>query len=1161
MQVNKKQKTIFSKLVFSGAPFRKSSIAEVNNNKYGYRAKKANRLKPIPSVIGLLVLLSAVSILINAKTSADTIFNSINQSSWAEGISAPEDPPYDRNSTTITKYSSATDKISASGTIKLNGAAANEQGSLVSSTFKFYEKEFFGAASYEFTGEGKVEIRVRSTPTPAKMNESFDDWSKCKVLDSLNEDEPETIYGYADSPNKCVKRNEQYLQYKITLINDTIPDSEFSVSKVTLRWKKDEQGPRTELPLLLQLSSKVKNTMVDTFTWNQNDTIGWGWNDKDDNHEDGSGIAGMKYCVSDGFQHDGDPFKICSPSDYPQNYVGPSGRFFTEAEARAATPEFIADVFPIENNRLSTNENDPRYGTYTKNGPDFALFIEFVLAIDNVGNFEEPRSFFINKTSTIPSGAPQNITPNNTEPGTNMFSFNWEAPEAKDNPIIQHEIEKRVKDIQEEFEEMTPEEVLEALKDITGMDEIAPEAVDGLIEAVLEAVKQDTTDGALGMYGLFEGSQDEMSYCYMINKSPNPEDEDYYPKWSDDCILVPAGEKELPAYSYGTRQGENYLYMATINEAGNKDPMIKYPLTKTVARRGADGEKLKDNDGDDIEDDFPVFGFDDNGKAIIVGPGDQIILDFINYSKTEFIVETFAPDLPQKAEMTDISNRTDEIWRVVLSWMQPKKDIPPVEKYQITRSTDNIRWDSIGFTDSLSYVDTDPGLNNETKYYYKVKSCDKAGSCSAEIDAINTASKDKSPGITPNGHYTEAASLTANPKVTSISTKKAIIEWQTSRESDSAMFISTSSNVSIKGDYSAGNSNQISSHSLSLSNLQPDTKYYYKTTWTDIDNNTGVSPEMSFTTVAAPQFSEVDFSSISVSGSTVNFTVKDASKVNMYYGKTESFGGISVINTSTKKSAYSVNLSNLDDNTKYYIRLNGFDADGNEYSGNVNSFTTLTRPKISNLKFQPVEDAASNTTKVSWNTNVPATSILNYGIAGGKQLETISSKLTTEHEITIAGLDDNSTYSLVARSRDAFDNLAISDTQTFKTALDTRPPKISKITVDTTIRGTGAEAKGQVIVSWTTDELATSQVAFGQGAPGSYNNKTAEDSTLSYEHTVVISDLSTSSIYQVQPVSRDGANNLSKGSNQSAIIGRGTEDVFMIIFSALRNIFGIKGKL
>ena len=145
----------------------------------------------------------------------------------------------------------------------------------------------------------------------------------------------------------------------------------------------------------------------------------------------------------------------------------------------------------------------------------------------------------------------------------------------------------------------------------------------------------------------------------------------------------------------------------------------------------------------------------------------------------------------------------------------------------------------------------------------------------------------------------------------------------------------------------------------------------------------------------------------------------------------------------------------------------------------------------------------------------------------------------------------------VARSRDAAVNLAMSYRQSFKTALDTRPPKILDISVEKVVRGSGSEARGQIVVTWKTDEPSTSQVQYAEGASATeLNNQSIEDGNLTTEHVAIISDLSPSKAYNVRPVSRDKGNNLGVGGSQSIIIGRATDSVISIIFNTLQRMFG-----
>ena len=619
---------------------------------------------------------------------------------------------------------------------------------------------------------------------------------------------------------------------------------------------------------------------------------------------------------------------------------------------------------------------------------------------------------------------------------------------------------------------------------------------------------------------ILEGSPDNMDYCWTVNTEIATD--------GSNCNWTAKGVTSLPTGPYATRQGENTLYLMTKNEAGNFST-IKYV----------------DDDEDPSTPMVPLYVDDDENPT-------TPMVTVSNVATVIFKTSTDAPGIPENVEAIDVSTResTPPMYRIALSWSKPTTGYDKIASYRIMRSTEEsgtyAQVASVS-NDTYSYVNT--SLDTTVTYYYYILACDNAGSCGIASRTVS---------LKPVGYYTTPATLSDGPTVTNISTKKATVSWATNRETDSKIFISTEPKVNTNADYAAGNSTILMNHSLTLTNLQAGTTYYYRTAWSD-SGGEALSPEKSFTTLPAPKVSEVSITSITISGATINFLIENSSKLSLYYGKTESFGGVTSINTSFTKSSYSIAIPDLEDDSKYYVKLNGFDADGNEYSGDIYTFTTLPRPKISNLRFQPIADASSNTTKVTWTTNVPTSSEISYNPVGGSAQEVIISKLGVEHEITISGLIDNTDYTLVARSRDASGNLAVSDTQTFKTALDTRPPKISDISVETTIKGNGSEARGQVIVSWTTDEPGTSQVSYGQGSPGSYSNKTAEDSRLSTEHVVIISDLSISSIYQIQPLSKDKAANESKGANQSAIIGRGTEDVFTIIFNSLRNIFGIKG--
>jgi hypothetical protein len=527
----------------------------------------------------------------------------------------------------------------------------------------------------------------------------------------------------------------------------------------------------------------------------------------------------------------------------------------------------------------------------------------------------------------------------------------------------------------------------------------------------------------------------------------------------------------------------------------------------------------------------------------IVARDESNNVNYASYSSVTFTANTPSPGIPVNVDIVDVSVKATSNWRLALTWDQPVNVGAGVANYRVYRSADNLSFSQVGSSSSTTYIDA--GLNQQIYYYYVI-ACDNTNNCGADSAKVSD---------TPTGKFTSPAVVTAEPVVTGITTKKATISWSTDRASDSRISLGTTS-----GSYSpaeVANSDQVTAHTIQLDNLSASTTYYFVAKWTDEDGNIGTSQEYSFVTAPAPTIKEVTVVRVSLTGATIQFTSRDATKVDMVYGKSEAFGGIVETNTSLAESTYTIQLNGLDDGSKYFFKLVSYDSENNSYDGNIFSFTTPPRPRINNLRFQPIEGEPTSTQSVTWNTNVPANTIVTYGKIDTSGIDAQSSELVTNHEIIIRNLEDDSDYFLIAQSRDADGNLAISDRQTFRTALDTRPPKISDITIETSIRGTGAEARGQVVVSWKTDEPATSQVGYADGSNATtFNNKTSEDGALGTEHIVIVSDLPTSRVYSIQPISVDKSDNEGVGETQTAIVGRASDSVLTIILNTLQGVFG-----
>ncbi len=564
------------------------------------------------------------------------------------------------------------------------------------------------------------------------------------------------------------------------------------------------------------------------------------------------------------------------------------------------------------------------------------------------------------------------------------------------------------------------------------------------------------------------------------------------------CTFTSAGQTSLSAGAYATQPSTNTMYIVAKDEAGN--------------------------------------------------------INYDTYASVEFEYTGTAPGIPQNTDIADISIKASSSWKLAVSWDAPSDVGAGVSTYKVYRSTSATSCSSsfgsfslVGSTAGTSYTDT--GLS-QTNYYYCVKACDSANNCGAVSSTVTAY---------PDGKFTSPAELTSGPEVSSITTKKATITWSTDRTSDSKVAFGTSS-----GSYNSeevSNSTQETSHTINLTNLNAGTTYYYKAKWTDEDGNTGLSDEKSFTTDPAPTVSEVEVTDIGINSAYLTFKVSGASKVNIYYGPTTTFGGLSEVTTSTTESTYTVQLTGLEDDTTYYYKINTFDTEDEEYENQINDFTTLPRPEITNVRIQEVPQAANPTMLVTWISNTDVSSIVTYypeGNPAGAQDVVDVARVSGVHRMLIKGLLPNRRYVLVAKGVDKAGNEAVSDTQTFTTSTDTRPPLISDLNVEGNVQVQESEdgASVQLIVSWNTDELSTSQIEFGEGTGTTYSQQTQEDKNLTFNHVVIISGLRPSSVYHLRAISKDEAGNVGKSIDTVTIAPKVTDDALDLVLSNLRETFG-----
>jgi len=732
---------------------------------------------------------------------------------------------------------------------------------------------------------------------------------------------------------------------------------------------------------------------------------------------------------------------------------------------------------------------------------------------DSAGNVsEETWAAFVYKFDNEPPANPQTVTVD--PPGysaTSSFDFAWEGATDSASGVVEYCYKTGAEDAVETC-------ISEA--SVSGI----PAYRTGVNAFYVRA--KDAAGNVASQYST-------ASYYYNSTAPSPPQNLTVTPE--SNTLNEFAFSWDPPASYYGSQDGLRYYY--SINNLPTADNVNDVGLTNTYLPAGPYATQRGVNY-------FYVVAKDEAGN-----------IDYSLYSVVEFYADTSAPGIPQDVEIGDLSVKATKSWRLAISWDPPESTGSGIASYRVYRSTvENADcrtnfsdFSLISTTTTPSYVDAN--LVQQT-YYYCVTACNSTGDCSAVSDTVSKY---------PDGRWLVPPDLTASPSAT-VKTKSAIITWSTSRTCNSFVQYGTSS-----GEYGdeVGSSEHVTSHEVELTGLEPGTTYYYKALWTDEDGNTGESDEYTFTTNPAPTVSSVKVSDISLYSAYVTFTIANATKAKVQYGKTTSYGGVEELSVSKEEGTYTVKLDNLDDGTLYHFRIVGTDEEDNEFVGDDYTFETLPVPKITKIKAQQVVGMPTATVRLLWTSNTNISSIVTYyPTANPEQArDKINLKLVKKHQMIIKDLKDETDYTFIVKGKDVAGNEAKSKPITLKTATDVRAPEISNLNVETTITGAGEEARAQIIISWDTDEPSTTQVEYGEGTGTSYSAKTQEDTNLTMNHVVTIPDLAPSKVYHLRALSKDKAGNLAQSFDTVVITPKASKSALNLVIENLSKTFGFLNNL
>jgi len=444
------------------------------------------------------------------------------------------------------------------------------------------------------------------------------------------------------------------------------------------------------------------------------------------------------------------------------------------------------------------------------------------------------------------------------------------------------------------------------------------------------------------------------------------------------------------------------------------------------------------------------------------------------------------------------------------------------------------------------------GLIFSTKYYYQI-------TCGDNLD--NIISSDEYYFTTSEKLYTAEGAGTLNdttaPTISgvgsgTISGESATIEWSTNEKANSLV------RYGVTTDYGdmAGNDlvnidvdNYVTSHSVIIHNLIPATKYYYVVISSDASGNVGVSSENTFSTSSPSNISSIKVVSTALGKATITWnTSKEITSI-VEYGLTTSYGEIKQSNTLTK--VHSVELSSLNSSVTYHFRVKGKDADNNLYSSADYTFEPKSPPSISG---KAMGDITEHSAKVKFNTNVPTSALVTY--TDPKNPKNSGSQgvpnLASTHEVELKNLPSGIFFNTKLKVTDEQGNSTEESGPDFTVGKDEVPPKIDQVRTDSAL---AQNDKVQTIVSWITDEPASTSFIYKEGKNGN-EKETKISESLTTNHVAVITILKPGTVYYFKVKSVDQSENIATSSDYALLTPRRKENIIQIIVNNFQDIFG-----
>lgn len=540
--------------------------------------------------------------------------------------------------------------------------------------------------------------------------------------------------------------------------------------------------------------------------------------------------------------------------------------------------------------------------------------------------------------------------------------------------------------------------------------------------------------------------------------------------------------------------------------------------------------------------------------------------------------------------ISDISEPVLSSDTAVVVWTTDEPATSQLE-YGTTASTTHGSYASQTSLDStlnLTHVATLSSLTATTPYYFRALSADAAGNATVSDENTFTTSADgttiiiiKRTGSSSSGDTTSQTPVISKVTVDPINSLDATVHVSVAPASQ----VIVSYGPTADYGYTAADADFSTDAVVKLQNLEPGKEYHFVVDAVSDSGKRARSSDQTFTTkylaedlgnlstvdkinavqdklknliesalpsinppfITNPKVSGITTDSATVSWDTnidsysvLDYSTADEAQATSTYAHEQSD-----LTNATKN--HSITLTNLEPGTSYHYKAKSFYFPQAVGASDDLAFATKAPAILPQLL-----DVKTDSFRLIWKTNSPASSIVQYTDKQTGATNTHSDNtLTTNHDATIENLTPGDTYEVLVSGVDGNGtNITADKPITVTTSLDTIPPTITSLKIDSTLVP-GRSNIIQAVVSWKTDKPSTSIVLYDEGS-GSVNeplrNKIQDTSSYVQNHVIVLPDLKPATIYRIQIASVDQAGNTTTLPTRTIVTPQQAESIVDIIF-------------